>query len=169
MKRRRLFIIIVASLFAVVLAVILWPSEREPEYNGVALSTWLERAGRGPTEEFADAVKHISTNGLPCLVRAVEYQPPRRAYWLAVKVSRLPPSLSNSRFANWLLDDKRLLRAQGAVVAFGILQRDALPALADLQRIANTRSSPYAIHAIMALTSNPDYFGPIRGRQPVNR
>src|SRR5580765_8857279 len=121
MKRRRLFIIIVASIAAVILGFLLWPREPEPQYNGVALNKWLERAGRGATEEFADAVKHISTNGLPCLVRAVEYQPPRRAYWLAVKVSRLPPSLSNSRFANWLLDDKRLLRAQGAVVAFGIL------------------------------------------------
>jgi hypothetical protein len=60
--------------------------------------------------------------------------------------------MSNTRFAEWLLADKRLLRAQGAVAAFGILQRDALPALADLQRIAMTRSSTYAMYAIMALS-----------------
>jgi len=161
MKRRRILLILLGCVASITLAVLVWPREREPEYNGIALSTWLERAGRLRTEGFPEAIKHIGTNALPHLVRAVGYQPPRWRYWLA----RQPPTFSNSRLANWLLDDKRIFRAEGAVAAFGILNRDALPALGELQRIAAKRSSPYAISVIMILTSsNPGDFDQIRRR-----
>jgi len=171
MKRRRLLLILLASVASITLAFFIWPREREPEYNGVPLSKWLERAGRGRTEGFAEAIKLIGTNALPGLVRAVDYRPSRWRYWLFFKYSRLVPKSSNTRFAKWLLDENRIFRAEGAVAAFGILGRDALPSLGDLQRIATRRSSPsspaspYALSVILTLTySNPGDFDEGRSR-----
>jgi len=162
-KRRRLFIIISASIFAVILAVTLWPREREPEYNGIPLSTWLERGGRNCDAQFITAIKRTGTNGLPFLLRAVDYKMSRWKYCLRCKIApKLPKTVVNKGPVQWLLDEPALCRANGAVFAFDILGPDALPALDDLKRISNIYgpASP-ACRAIFAVTaSKPGDFDP---------
>ena len=63
MKRRRLFIIISASIAAVILGFLVWPREREPEYNGVSLSTWLVRYGSANKADSLAAVDAIRVDG----------------------------------------------------------------------------------------------------------
>jgi hypothetical protein len=78
MKRRRLLRILLASVASIMLAYLVWPREREPEYNGAALSTWLARCGSTNQSESLAAVaaiRHIGTNALPFLIRWIQYEP----------------------------------------------------------------------------------------------
>jgi hypothetical protein len=163
-KRRRLFIIISASIAAVILGFVVWPREREPEYNGIPLSTWLERGGRNYYDtQFITAIKHTGTNGLPILVRSVDYRISRWRLWFADKIGpKLPIAVMNKGPVQWLLDEPALRRAHAAVVAFEILGPDASPALDDLKRIANKSDpSSFAGRALFAMTaSKPGDFDP---------
>jgi hypothetical protein len=160
-KKARFFIIAFGCVTGLIAALLLWPREREPEYNGVRLSTWLERAGNGHSEGFGEAIKHVGTNALPVLVRAVAYEPPRWRFWLSFKIFQLSPRTLNSRFGAWVLNDKAERKADAALVALGILGPEARPALNDLRRLGNTR----ATEAILMLTgSRPGDFGPGQAR-----
>ena len=156
MKKRRILIIISGCLAAALIGPLLSPREREPEYNGVPLSAWLERAT--PREDFIRAIKHIGTNGLPILVRSVDYKLPWWRFWLSYKIA---PQLPKGPLRS-LLSDKPLQRANAALLAFEILGRDARPALEDLRRIAGSSDpSTFAGHAILTLTSSmPGDFDP---------
>ena len=147
MKRRRILLPLLGSVAAITLAVFIWPRERQPEYNGVPLQAWLESSA--PREDFVRAIKHIGTNGLPILVRSVDYKLPWWRFWLSYKVApKLPKGPVRS-----LLSDKPLQRANAAVLAFEILGRDAQPALEDLRRIAGSSDpSTFPGHAILTLT-----------------
>src|SRR5262245_48687478 len=120
MKRRRILLLLLGSVVAVALAILFWPREREPEYNGVSLSAWLDRTrGRRFDDEFAKAIDHIGTNALPILLRSVGYQIPRWKFWLRSRVAqKLPAVIVGSRPIQWLLDDTALRRADAAVIAF---------------------------------------------------
>jgi len=102
MKRRRLFIIFLGCLAAAILVFTLWPSEREPEYKGITLTKYLDRAAGSPNEELTEAIKHIGTNALPYLLRAVDYHPPRWKFALGWKILKLPWTKLNGRLALWL-------------------------------------------------------------------
>jgi hypothetical protein len=120
----------------VILAVLLWPREREPVYNGVPLTTWLERGGLGTNQvEFTKAIEHIGTNALPILLRSVDCKMPGWS-WRSYLYFKFLPN-SDSRFVKWLVDDKAARRAGSAVEAFGILGSRAKPALDSLRRIAS--------------------------------
>jgi|ERR1051326_210896 hypothetical protein len=141
MKRKRVVIVIFSFLAVVILGALLWPHEREPEYDGVPLSAWLERSNvRG--DEFARAIKRMGTNALPFLVRAVEYQEPCWRTWLRHTTPKWPEAARGSRFGRWLLGDKPVVRAETSVFAFGILGADANPALAELRRIEKVSKDP---------------------------
>jgi hypothetical protein len=47
-----------------IFGVLLRPREREPEYNGVPLSKWLEQY-KLRDAEFARAIRHMGSNALP--------------------------------------------------------------------------------------------------------
>jgi hypothetical protein len=154
-KRRRLFIVIFSCILAVILGAVLWPRQRgpEPEYNGISLSTWLERAP-GNDAEFTKAIKHMGTNALPVLVRSVDYQISGWKLRLRFKIApKLPAVVVGSRPVRWLLDDQALRRADSAVHAFGILGSRATPALNDLRRIAGKHGTSFASDAIFNITS----------------
>jgi len=153
MKRRRLFIIFLGCLAAAILVFTLWPSEREPEYKGITLTKYLDRAAGSPNEELTEAIKHIGTNALPYLLRAVDYHPPRWKFALGWKILKLPWTKLNGRLALWLLDEKDLRRAESAVIAFGILGRDARPALDDLKRMASKNPTSFASQAMLNINS----------------
>jgi hypothetical protein len=60
--------------------VAIWPGEREPEYNGKKLSEWLQICTRPSDDRWLqaeDAVRHIGTNGLPWLIKWMEYESPK--------------------------------------------------------------------------------------------
>jgi hypothetical protein len=163
MKRRRTFLMLLGSVAAVTLPILLWPREPEPEYNGVPLSTWLDRGGRAYNADFAKAIKRIGTNGIPILIRSLDYHIPRWQFWLRCRIApKLPKAIVSKPPVQWLLEDKALRRANAAVVAFEILGPDALPALDDLRRIAGSSDpSSFAGHVILNLTlSKPVDFDP---------
>lgn len=155
MKRRRLILLPIGCLAAIILAFLVWPREPEPEYNGVPLSKWLDgnptRSGVG----FANAINHMGTNALPMLIRAVDLQMPRWRIWLRCGVApKLPKKIGDSRLVHWLTGDVAVRRALGALDAFGILGRRAAPALNDLRRIAKNQSNSFAGQAIISIISD---------------
>lgn len=139
MKRKRLLIITISFLVAVTLGALLWPREREPEYNGIPLRTWAIRCGNPHDAVTRDAIRQIGTNSLPLLVRWIQHDTPRWKTWLLENGDKLPGTFVNSRFAGWLVTDNSAIRANATIVAFAFLGPDADPALPELQRIA-TRS-----------------------------
>jgi hypothetical protein len=139
MKRRRLFIIISASTFAIILAVILWPGEREPQYNGIPLSKWLARYVDNKPQS-AEAIKHIGTNALPFLLRWIQFETPGWRTSLNHLGARLPSSVQKTRALHWLLDDGAQRRAELAVEAFWALGPKANPASDELLRLALTEN-----------------------------
>ena len=151
-----------------VLAALLWPREREPEYNRVRLSEWLERAGRlmrtrprpvkpvhswseGTGSEFNRAIRHMGTNALPGLLRAVQYQTPAWRRWLHQKLwFKLPATMTSCRPMQWLSGQRGYDISAGAIAAFGILGDDARPVLDDLKRIAS-RNDGNGFRAYLAI------------------
>jgi hypothetical protein len=131
-KRRRLFIIIIGVLAAVILVITLWPNEREPEYNGVTLSKWLERYNGVKKAEATEAIRHIGTNALPFLVRWIQHETPNWRYSLQRATSKLPAAIQDARCVQWLLIDKAGRRADRAVDGFEILGEGAEPAWSEL-------------------------------------
>jgi hypothetical protein len=163
MKKRWLFLILFGCVASLTIAFALWPRENEtedsgvpliePEYNGIRLSKYLERAAGAPNGEFNQAIKHMGTNALPFLVRAVDYHPARWRISFSLKILRLPWKKLSGRVGLWLLDEKSLRRAECAVIAFGILGRDARPVLDDLRRMASRNPTSFAGQAILRIQS----------------
>jgi hypothetical protein len=121
---------------------LLWPREREPEYNGVTLSAWLQHyKARNDTLETFAAIRHIGTNGFPFLLRWIQYERPGWRKFLYSAVSKLPRPLSGSRMVKWLLRDKAEERANSAVDGFEILGLGADPVRSELQRLAANSSA----------------------------
>src|SRR5690242_353582 len=92
-RNRRLLLILFGCIACFTVTFLVWPREREPKYNGIALSDWLEGAGRlmrtrprpakpvhswseATGSEFNTAIRHMGTNALPGLLLAVQYQTP---------------------------------------------------------------------------------------------
>src|SRR4051794_21632004 len=83
-QRRRVLAAVICALFVVgVAGVLIWSRWSEPRYRGKSLSTWLGYYDRRARDSFtpeeleeADAAwRHIGTNAVPWLVKAIQYQP----------------------------------------------------------------------------------------------
>jgi hypothetical protein len=120
----------------VILAVILWPREPEPEYNGVTLSKWLERYNNGNNAETTVAIQHIGTNALPFLLRWIQYETPGWRKSLDHLHARLPSSVQMARVVQWLFKDRAKYRAEMSVEAFSALRSAGKPASDELLRLA---------------------------------
>src|SRR6266481_1208433 len=129
MERRRLLLILLGCVASIVLASLVWPREREPEYGGVPLSKWLKGYEfhsmppemPAPPPKTVSAIRHIGTNALPFLVRWIQYDEPRWRYSVNRVASKLPPALLYGRAGRWLLADRAQDRAKRAVVGFAFL------------------------------------------------
>jgi hypothetical protein len=141
MKRRRILLLLLGSVVAITLAIFIWPREREPEYNGVKLSKWLETY-RDKKPEAKEAIEHIGTNALPFLVSWIQYERPAWRSWLNQFSRRLPSPLQNTRPVNWLLANNTETRADSAVNGFKVLGKDSSPAFEALQRLSENRKTP---------------------------
>lgn len=150
MKRKR-FIIVFSFLVVVILGAALWPREREPEYNGVKLSVWLERykANLEPDYVSSDshaalvqahsAIREIGTNSLPFLVRWIQYKEPAWRKALYCGLGKVPDKVLRPRVSMRLfrwLHDKKLDRADNSMYAFQVLRQQAQPAVPELRRLA---------------------------------
>src|SRR6266498_4012788 len=93
-RRRKLWFLLGCAIAAVLLLT-LW-HEREPRYNGRSLSQWaalLDPVDRDEVEraQQADvAIRQIGTNGLPLLLRWIQYQERPWRTRTANFVGRLP-------------------------------------------------------------------------------
>lgn len=159
MKRRPVFIIASGCLVALIIALVLWPREREPEYNAATLSTWLARCGSTNLTESlaaADAIRHIGTNALPFLLRWIQYEPGWRDS-LGRKILSWPV-VGGHRDVQRVIWKMTQYRATSAVTGFKILGSEAGPARAELQRLAyNSQAPQTAIRATDCLLSTaPD-------------
>src|SRR5205809_3072192 len=96
MRKRRLYVLLIAALalIGVLFAVLSGP--REPEYQGRKLSEWVERYTNGgwrlvsadvfEEEEPNNAIRHLGTNTIPHLLKWVGYEMPpwKRKFYRAV-------------------------------------------------------------------------------------
>lgn len=94
--RKRILIVLAVCVSLGIGVVAFWPRDNEPKYNGKTLTAWLEisRSRRYDDRwpEAEDAVRHIGTNGLPWLMKWMNYDRPqwqdKTAQW---KVWRILP------------------------------------------------------------------------------
>jgi hypothetical protein len=178
-KRRRLFIIIVAVLAAVILVFTLWPREREPEYNGITLTAWLSQYGSRNSlgiDEAPDAIRHIGTNALPYLIRWIQYE----SGWkdsMARKVAKWPV-VGQSRFVQQIIQNNTAYRARSATLGFQALGPKVYgfgsPAIDELLRLANNPKKPEtqarAMKILNLIQQPTDYPGVLPTRwAPPNR
>ena len=164
MKRRRVLIALALVFVATVFAVVLWPGEREPEYQGKKLSQWISYVpptnmlaawirvvGRpGTPAEEMDAVRHMGTNAVRCLVRWVAYEPAKWRLKLrgSVAVARAPKAWRLR--LNSLLTPAAEGRAVDAAVVLKELRPEKLP-MDVLDRIAADPKRPYAAGRVKSL------------------
>lgn len=185
MKRKRLVIISISFLAAVILAALLWPREREPEYEGIPLSGWLEAQEReraafhsipqksSPNVQYPSAlgfksdsaIRHIGTNALPFLVRRIQYKPPFWRRCLFASMRYWPKRLVESRWTGRLYekDAKAQEDAESAMFAFALLGSTAKPALPELRRLAKSNdpdTSRRALTCIDVITNPIVFDGP---------
>jgi hypothetical protein len=159
-QERRLVLILLAGAALVGIAVIIWRSDREPEYSGKKLSEWL-RLYRQPigamapviSDEAVDAVRNIGTNGLPFLVKWMQEEQANLPRWKEKLYVRVYCWNLNSRARNMILEGlaSRELRASRAIWGFMILGPKASPAVPDLVRVARNGNGWSAKAATAAL------------------
>ena len=163
MKRRRTFFILLGSVASITFAMLLWPREREPEYNGVPLSEWITHFYTdGYTSEAAEAIQHIGTNALPYLVRWIQYEKSRWKTSLNLLGAKLPSPIQKFPLSRWLVYDKAERRAELAVEAFVLLGSKAMPAKDELLRLALAQN-PKAANVQRRATFSLMYMSPNAG------
>jgi hypothetical protein len=166
-KKRRLFIAILGCVVVAAITLLLWPREREPEYDGAPLSKWLERyiksADGLQTNENLRAIRaiqHMGTNAFPFLLRWIQYETPGWRNFLNSLARRLPSSVKNIRALRWLIDDKAEHRADLSAEVFWLL-RWTQDEVNELRRLAK---SPVArktqSRAMFALWNMSEYLKP---------
>ncbi len=132
---------------AVLVAVILRPEPKEPEYRGKKLSYWIDKstgslADDGDPEAIA-AVRQIGTNSIPCLLKWI-----RSENQLWNKLTRTVYRLPNFPRRTALLQEFGKRSSAGFQMAsrgragFHILGRQAVVAIPELSEIVRHSSSP---------------------------
>ena len=165
MNRRRLGLLLLACVLMVTAGILLWPREREPEYQGVSLTGWLTSYDSGvvkgnrrsfqKNEEAASAVRYIGTNSIPFLLQWMSAEPaPWRRQWRNT-FQKLPHPVDRlGRLSDSVYGLKWQLRNRLALDGFEILGPDAASAIPDLIRIMRgARSERLWFAAVHALGS----------------
>src|SRR5947208_5523038 len=81
MRKRWIIWVLSGCASAALIAMLAFPTEREPAYGGKKLREWLNLYVQSPDrftdgQEAAEAVRHIGTNALPWLLKWTNYEPP---------------------------------------------------------------------------------------------
>jgi hypothetical protein len=168
-RRRWTIWVLAGCALAALIALLAFPTEREPEYSGRKLREWLklyvqsgDRFSNG--QEAAEAVRHIGTNALPWLLKWTNYEPPGWKIMLltnAPAAARRPGYLRSAylRLLNRPADDLNWLARFG----FEILGPQARPALPEVQRRMADWGKPW--RASRAMEAYTEITGP--GAVPV--
>jgi len=151
-KRRRFLIILLVSLPIFVFS-IFWAPNLEPQCNGLSLGSWVLLCKDRMNPAPGDAIRHFGTDALPFLTRWIAYEPPAWKTRLVKIAPKLPGFLTSSRFFKSVVSEDSLAeaRADGATEAFGMLGREAVPAVKELSRIQANPKHPGSHRAWIAL------------------
>ena len=140
MRKRWTIFIMAGCVMAALIAMLPFPTKREPEHGGRKLREWLKLYVQSSNrftdgQEAAEAVRHIGTNALPWLLEWIDYEP---AGWKRALATNAPaaaqrPGYFRSAYLRLLhrpADDLNWLGRFG----FEILGPQARPALPEVQR-----------------------------------
>jgi HEAT repeat protein len=143
-------LVLVGLLLAVLVATIIWPWQREPEYKGLTLSKWAE-ARPGDSRGATEAVRQMGTNALPWLVKWVVNEPlsPWQSKVLKI-VAKFPTRMGGGYAQKSLSGFERQRRARLAWDGLHFLGPDARAAVPDLVKMAS--DSRYAQSGKTAVT-----------------
>jgi hypothetical protein len=142
-------------IIAFLIAIAVWPGEKEPEYQGKTLSEWLYTGWNSPEAsprqaEAADAVRHIGTNALPYLLRAVAYETPPSRKGIYRLMRRVPRAVWDA--FGW---DEAIrmgsYRASSAMFGFRVLGDKASPAVPSLSQLMRGTNRTFSLNAMAAL------------------
>src|SRR6266536_4295309 len=155
MKRRRVMLIVAGVLVAVVVAILVWPGEREPVYQGKRLSEWLELyLNTGKSREPSVAVRHIGTNAVPWLLEWLEHNDlPNWKLGFLGSAEKLPRAVRDSSvFRKAIRFVIKRPSNVAAINGFEILGTDARSAIPALTRMMNdSMNRGRAVRATLAL------------------
>jgi hypothetical protein len=154
--RKRLALLVVGACVLALVARALYPRRALPSYNGRSLGTWVAMLENGDDRaKAADAIAHIGTNATPYLLAWIQFEP--------------EPGIFRSKLANpynwydagrlgfrdrilYTFRSRRERVAEEAAQALGILGARAAPAIPELTRLLNRRTTPItALRAGLAL------------------
>jgi hypothetical protein len=121
---------------------------KEPVYEGKKLSQWIQAyneslRGRGDVMTARKAIRAIGTNGLPCLVKWIAYEPPRWRGLMGKIKARFP------KFAPFAASEAREERARHAAQAFEALRSLAVPAFPQLEKAFYDTENPWTRNQIL--------------------
>jgi hypothetical protein len=146
--------VILAAVAAIIIGLswFTYTDYRQPSYKGKSLTEWLDLYRFSwktvPSQEAADAVRHIGTNALPLLVTWVQEaqdMPPWREHLLNLASHW---NLGEPLLESIASPQRRVTRAGWGFYILGEAARGAVP---DLARVASERKSPSSEFAFMAL------------------
>jgi hypothetical protein len=164
MRKRWTICVLAGCVLAALIAMLVFPTEREPEYGGRKLREWLKlyvqsRVRFTDGQEAAEAVRHIGTNALPWLLEWTDCEP---AGWKTVLATNAPAAAQRPgyfrsaylRLLNRPADDLNWLGRFG----FEILGPQARPALPEVQRRMADWGKPW--RASRAMEAYTEITGP---------
>jgi len=144
-RKRRIYLALVGLGIVIGGIVLLSKPEREPEYEGKKLSQWVDRYGESfarigsnlpPLED--DPIYRIGTNGIPFLLKWLQYEQPawKRSLYHAVNfaLDKVNP--------DWEITDRWERRANGSGIAFYILGPAGSGVVPELIRLARDPTTP---------------------------
>jgi hypothetical protein len=150
-----------------VVAFLVWPGEREPEYKGKKLSEWLRlhQATRGtPADrEAISALEHIGTNAIPMMLEWLRYEPSAGTKAVYAFADRLPHRLASNRIVRRLSGLDKFERARMAEATLCHLGPEATRSvIPELVRMMANPSILVSLRAICALpTFGKEVLGPM--------
>jgi HEAT repeat protein len=114
-------------------------------------------------EEATDAIHHIGTNALPCLLKWINYEPRPGQHRLETLVDHLPAKIQDNSFLQSLLRNRDQEQAETASVVFSILGPEAHGAVPALTRLMLRTNRPVACYCAMEALSSlgPDALPPL--------
>jgi hypothetical protein len=167
---RIVLIVAVCAAVAVIVALV-WPGEKEPEYQGKKLSWWVMGVrdlseGPGERAERMKALHEIGTNAFPYLIKSIRAASDAAPDNVDRAVSGIR-KVSSRAWVSWIETRYRKNeRCKDAVCVFRILgarARPAIPELVALTQSTNAAVSGAAVESLLGIREF-DYQGPILPR-----
>jgi hypothetical protein len=131
--------LLVGGCVVAIIAFLGWPGEREPEHNGTRLSAWLTTVPPQtilPEYVNVRAFQNFGSNGVPFLVKWIDYDPPKWRGSLDRVIEKLPLGMSSSPVIDRLSTRRRAALANNAMVCLMALDQeminDEMPKLTSL-------------------------------------